>query len=372
MLFYLLIKKDGSTTLPAPNAIHPDFAPSAAQLRVDSTVGHARAPSLPLPLLSGPSSAVPAVDSKTQNASHPDVATSQLSAPPALDAESDLLSRQAPAATGQPEIIVQQALQQTAGKEQRQVLAENELDVTAEGSSSGVHRSAAAPAHLTVPPQLSLPALAAPPPPSPLLPLSHSVPPPSAPASPQLQPALPQLRPSSPLHQPLHQPQLSKQQMLQQLQGMHSHQAAHPQDISKEFLALLQETSTHLTGSHQPWSGQRQSTPASAGTSGKPERRQPINNLDEAVGVKQKIDCDAHHPSDLGKAAASAEEAAAESSVCKQHGQSQVEVSGTMSTSFGSLVPWYCTLLVMCVQCSLPESPSYTCLTYDLLRYVAS
>lgn len=348
MLFYLLIKKDGSTILPGPNAVRPDFAPSAAPPHADNTVRQAPPTSLPLPHLPAPSSMTPAVTPETQDPSHPAVATSQMSAPQALGTDSGLASHLAHAAGAQPDLIVQQALQETADKQQRPfLLAEHELDVAVANSSSGVLRPAAAPTHLTVQPQLSLPALPASPTLPPALPPSQSVLVPSAPASFQLQPSPPQLQPGSPqLHPdlPLHQPQLRKQQMLQQLRGMH-HQAENPQDISKEFLALLQETSTHLAGSQQPWSGQQGLRLKSAATSGKPEQRQPINPLGETVGVKQKNDCAAHDPSELVQAAAvaPAERIAAEPSVCNQQGQSQAEVSGIAPALF-----WYPSALLLC------------------------
>ena len=259
MLFYLLIKKDGSTVLPAPDAAHPDFASSSLPSSGESTPQYAAAPAI---IHQAPASSVPpAAEAAVQSISHQAVPTSLTSAAQVTTAYPDQPAVQPGADSLHPNPSLQQGLQQAAA---------SEPGPHPSGHSTGlVHTSTGNP-QAFAPPQIS--------PPAALAPLSQSswlpqrLLPQPTPASPQLQPTLPQLQPASPrLLPPSPQPaaamplrgQPSSQLTHQQMQGKVLPAAA-SQDISKEFLALLQETSTHLADSQPSWPNQTGSEPSIA------------------------------------------------------------------------------------------------------------
>ena len=265
MLFYLLIKKDGSTVLPALDAVHPDFASSSLPSSGDSTPQPAPAVAVtdlqqkvPLP---PPPSVPPAAEAAVPTSftsaaqvvtAHPDQ--------PAVEPSADSLQ---PNPSLLPNFSLQQGLQQAAASEPRPHLS---------GSNSGLVHPSASTLQPCAPPQASLP----PAPASPHLSNSSKLPQPLlpqlVPASPQLQPTLPRVQPTLPQLQPAsprpaaampHTGQPSSQQMHQHL-PVEASQAAPGQDISKEFLALLQKTSKHLAGSQPSWPDQAGSDPSIA------------------------------------------------------------------------------------------------------------
>ena len=255
MLFYLLIKKDGSTVLPAVDAVHPDFASASLPSSGESTPEPAAPAVVVADLqqefpLAPPPSVLAAAEAGVQNSSHQAVPPSVTSAAQVSTVHSDQ-----PAVEPSADAL-QQGLQHAAASEPRPTLS---------GSSSSLLHPSTSNLQACAPPQASLPAAPA----SPQLSHSSQLPQPLlpqlVPASPQLQPTLPQLQPAPP--QPAaampHRGQPSSQQMHQHLPGEAS-QAAAGQDISKEFLALLQETSTHLAGSQPSWPHQAGSDPSIA------------------------------------------------------------------------------------------------------------
>lgn len=276
MLFYLLIMKDGSTVLPAPDAVHPGFASSSLPTNADSDLpvsAPAATPAVvvtepqqdmlqPLP----PSAAPAAEDDSERETGHQPVATS-LASEQVLTSYPDQLPVHASPASLQPKLGLQQAATCNSG-------------LTLSGSYT--NNAVLQPSAESVPafglPLVSPPAVAASPqlpscPPQPVLPQPAPALPQLQPSPPQLQPSLPQLEalppqlhPASPPSsaQPTavpHAAQLGSQQTHQQLQGRQA-----SQDISKEFLALLQETSTHLAAGHPAWSGPAGSEPVPAQT----------------------------------------------------------------------------------------------------------
>ena len=268
MLFYLLIKKDASTLLPAPDAVYSDFASASLPSSGESTPQDAAAPAIAVTYLQQivhqpPASFVPpAAEAAGKSISQQAVPTSLTSAAQVSTAHSNQVAVQPGADSLHPNPSLQQGLQQAAASEPRP------------GSSSSLLHPSASNPQASAPPQVSLSAAPAPPPP----PLSRSswmpqpVLPQATPASPQLQPALPQLLPASshllpPSPQPAaampHRGQQSSWVTQQHLQGA-ALQAAAGQDISKEFLALLQETSTHLADSQPSWPNQAGSEPSIA------------------------------------------------------------------------------------------------------------
>ncbi|KAL3145568.1 hypothetical protein ABBQ32_003390 [Trebouxia sp. C0010 RCD-2024] len=293
MLFYLLIMKDGSTVLPAPDAVHPDFASPSLPTNTDSKLPH----SAPVPASAAaaaaaaatpavvntepqqqdalqplPPSATPAAEADGQETGHQAVATS-LTSEQVFPACPDEQPVHASSAILQPKLSVQRGLQQAAA-------CNAGLNLSGSNTDNAVLQPSAESVPAFGHPLVSPPAVAASPqlsccPPQPVMP--HSAPALSQlqPSLPQLQPSLPQLEPSPPRLHPLspsssaqpiaapHTAELGSQQTHQQLQGEYD-QAS--QDISKEFLALLQETSTHLAVGHPAWSGPTGSEPMPAQT----------------------------------------------------------------------------------------------------------
>ena len=271
MLFYLLIKKDGTTVFPASDAVHPDSASSSLPPRGDSTPPPAAAPAVaathlqqslpqaPQPLVptAADAAAEAGGEAAVQNMSDQAVRTSHASATQVSTADPEQPAGQPSVVSPQPDHSMQQRLHQAAACEPGPHVS---------GSSGGLLHVSASTPQACAP---SLPAVAALPQlfdssqlPQPLLPQPAA-------ASPQLQPVPPQLQPASPhLLPPSPQPaapasQASSQQLNQQLQGKASQTAA-GQDISKEFLALLQETSTHLAGGQPSWPNHAGTQPLSA------------------------------------------------------------------------------------------------------------
>lgn len=298
MLFYLLIKKDGTTAFPAPDAVHPDLTSSSLPPRGDSTPQPAAAPavaathlqqnipqaphSLKSPAAEAAAEAAvkAAAEAVVQNVGDQAVPTSHASGTQVSTADSDQPAGKPSGVSPHPDPSMQQGLQQAAGCDPGPCVP---------GSSGSLPHASASNPQADAP---SLPAVSA----SPQLSHSSQLPQPllpqPAPASPQLQPASPQLQPASP-HLPPSSPQpaasahqANGQQLNQQLQGQASETAA-GQDISKEFLALLQETSTHLAGSQPSWPNQTASDPSTAGhqSAASSHSERPSNAID-AEGLR--------------------------------------------------------------------------------------
>lgn len=288
MLFYLLIKKDGSTIPPAPDAVHPDFAPlpssgeSALQNAAALAVTHLQQDAHQTPASSVPAAAATAVES----ISHQAAPTCLTFAAQVMAADPDQHAVQQRADSVHLNPSLQQGLQQAAASEPAPHLS---------GSTSGLLHPATSNTQACAPPQISLSAAPAPPLFSPSSCLPQPLLPQPAPASPQLQPVLPQLQPASPhLLSPSpypaaampHRSQPSSQQAHQHVQGKAS-QAAAGQDISKEFLALLQETSTHLAGSEPSWPDQAGSDPCIARPqTADSKQSEAVTSAAEAEGVR--------------------------------------------------------------------------------------
>ena len=200
MLFYLLIKKDGTTVFPAPDAVHPLLASSSLLPRGDSTPQPAAAPAVPdthlqqrppeapQPLV--PTAAASAAEAAVHNMSDQAVSTSHASATQVSTANSDQPAGPPSAVSPQPDPSMQQEVQQAAACE---------LGPHVSGSSGSLLEAAASNLQACAP---SLPAVPA----SPQLSDSSQLPQPLlpqlAPASPQLQPVPPQLQPASSQLQP--------------------------------------------------------------------------------------------------------------------------------------------------------------------------
>lgn len=331
MLFYLLIKKDGTTVFPTPDAVHPDIASSSQPPRGDSTPPPAAAPAAAATHLQQkspqpPQSLVPpaaesavdaAAEGAVQNIGNQAVPTSHASATQVSTANPDQPAGQPSVVNPHPDPSMQQQL------------AACEPGAHVSGSSGGLLQASASSLEAGAP---SLPAVPA----SPQLPHSSQLPqfllPQPAPASPQLQPAPPQLQPVSPQLLPASPhlltsssqlaasaPQASSQQLSQQLQDQ-APQAAAGQDISKEFLALLQETSTHLAGSQPSWPNQAGPQPSTAG-------HQPAEAR-HSDGTTSAVDTEGLGPCDNGTAMVDRTGPAATS----PSGQAQIGDQGDVSS----------------------------------------
>ena len=297
MLFYLLIKKDGTSVLPGLAAVHADVASSSAAHAPDAATS-ALPQSVPQPHQADPPSEFPAPQAAGQSASCPAVVTTLPPADYATRLEPSQPPVQASAADAQPTVNAHQG----HALEQKPSVPVHSVAGAAEVSGSGSHLSDAAPAQAAALPQVLGSALNTLLQPTQLIPTPSSIVPHSATCSPQLVPFSPQLQPQAlqlqpqalqlgnvlpqlPPASPSQQAQAAQQQVVH-VAGMH-HDAAPPQDISKQFLALLHRTSSHLAGSQQPWPGQQ--TPSKVAAC-RPALGHPGSNGIIAADPEQKND----------------------------------------------------------------------------------
>lgn len=362
MLFYLLLKKDGSTILPTADAVHPDFASSSLPSNGESAPQHAAALALTVANLqhkTHQASVSPAAEAAVQTIGHQDVATCLTSAAQVNTPHPAQLPVEPSAVSLQPKLSIQLPIESSAVSLQPAPAACEQGPRLSNSNSGALHPSSPDPGQLSLPavsaspqfpasswlPQPLLPEPAPPlpqlqpalPQPQPLLPQLQPVSPQLNPASPLLQPASPHLPPASPQAAAIsHTGQPSSQQMNQQLPGKNS-QAAAAQDIRKEFLALLQETSTHLAGNQPTWSDQAGSGPVTA-------EGQPADGMKSEAGTSA-VEADRPKVSDagieagqssVGKAAdtASVDRTGSGPRLTCQSDQAGVDIQGTVSHVF--------------------------------------